>query len=99
MKQQEKRAVIIKDDDNVAVAVVSLKKGETVSLHHGSEVMRILLVDDIAFLHKFALKDIAAGDEIIKYGQVIGAASTAIKAGAHVHTHNIKSLRGNFAAG
>ncbi len=39
--------------------------------------------------HKYALADIAKGENIIKYGQPIGHATTDIKKGEHVHSHNI----------
>lgn len=38
--------------------------------------------------HKYALADIAKGENIIKYGQPIGHATTDIKKGEHVHSHN-----------
>ena len=41
--------------------------------------------------HKYALKDIKIGENIIKYGQPIGHALCDIKKGDHVHTHNIKT--------
>ena len=41
--------------------------------------------------HKYALRDIKCGENIIKYGQPIGHAITDIKAGEHVHTHNVKT--------
>ena len=41
--------------------------------------------------HKVALKDIKSGDEVIKYGMVIGKAYKDIKKGEWVHTHNLKS--------
>ncbi len=41
--------------------------------------------------HKYALRDIAAGENIIKYGNPIGHATADIKAGEHVHTHNVKT--------
>ncbi len=41
--------------------------------------------------HKLALRDIAAGECVIKYGQVIGRAKEPIPAGAWVHTHNVAS--------
>ena len=41
--------------------------------------------------HKIALKDIAAGEQVIKYGFPIGRASADIKAGEAVHTHNLKT--------
>ena len=41
--------------------------------------------------HKYALCDIKRGDKIIKYGNVIGTATSDIKKGDHVHTHNLKT--------
>ncbi len=41
--------------------------------------------------HKYALRPIAAGENIIKYGMPIGRATVAIAAGEHVHTHNVKT--------
>ena len=41
--------------------------------------------------HKFALQDIAAGENIIKYGLPIGHATCAIRRNEHVHTHNMKT--------
>ena len=47
--------------------------------------------------HKYALRDIKAGEDIIKYGNPIGHATSDIKAGEHVHTHNVKTnLSGNL---
>ena len=47
--------------------------------------------------HKYALKDIAKGENIIKYGYPIGHATDDIKKGEHVHTHNVKTnLSGNL---
>lgn len=46
--------------------------------------------------HKVALTDIAAGEHIIKYGFPIGHATTDIKAGEWVHTHNIKTNLGDI---
>ena len=47
--------------------------------------------DTIPAGHKFALKDIACGDLVIKYGEIIGRATKDIKEGEWVHTHNVKS--------
>jgi altronate hydrolase len=47
--------------------------------------------------HKYAARDIKAGENIIKYGCPIGHATADIKAGEHVHTHNVKTnLKGNL---
>jgi len=47
--------------------------------------------------HKYALRDIKCGEDIIKYGNSIGHATVDIKKGEHVHTHNVKTnLQGNL---
>jgi len=46
---------------------------------------------DIASGHKYALSDIKKGDAVIKYGYPIGNATCDIKAGDHVHTHNVRT--------
>ena len=47
--------------------------------------------------HKYALAEIKAGENVIKYGSPIGHATCDIKAGEHVHTHNVKTnLSGNL---
>ena len=39
--------------------------------------------------HKIAMRDIAPGDAVRRYNQIIGFASRAIAAGEHIHTHNL----------
>ena len=46
--------------------------------------------------HKYALKDIKAGENIIKYGTVIGHALRMIPSGSHVHVQNIKTNLGEL---
>ena len=41
--------------------------------------------------HKYALCDIKNGENIIKYGNPIGHATSDIKKGEHIHTHNMKT--------
>lgn len=76
-----KKTIIISPADSVGVALVSLKKGETAE--------GITLLEDIEKGHKFALRDIPCGEQVIKYGEVIGRASADIAAGSHVHSHNM----------
>ena len=77
----------INPDDNVAVAIVPLKKGECISVD-GKE---IFLQEDIPAGHKVALKDFAENEDIIKYGYAIGHARCAIIKGAWVNERNIKT--------
>lgn len=53
--------------------------------------VRLTATDKIPAGHKFALRDIAKGEYVIKYGEVIGRATEDIKKGEWAHTHNVKS--------
>jgi altronate hydrolase len=85
-----KPAIVISARDNVATALESLDAGRAIPVGPAT----VIAIEPIPRGHKIALRDIAAGDPIVKYGSPIGTASTAIAAGAHVHTHNVASARG-----
>ena len=88
-----RKAIVIDPLDNVATAIINLESRSTVNIRDIAN-KRIKLVQSIPFGHKFSLKRIERGEEIIKYGAVIGRATKAIKRGAHVHIHNVESMRG-----
>ena len=46
---------------------------------------------DLTNGHKYAIRDIPCGENIIKYGNPIGHATADIKKGEHIHTHNMKT--------
>ncbi len=64
-------------------------------LDHGRGPARSTLkaLQDIPIGHKVALKDMAVGDTVIKYGIDMGKVVAPIKAGEHAHVHNIKTKR------
>ncbi|HYF90984.1 MAG TPA: UxaA family hydrolase [Symbiobacteriaceae bacterium] len=76
--------------DNVATAVADLPAGFALVIDGNT----VRLAQPIAFGHKFAIRPIAQGEPVLKYGQVIGTASRAIAAGEHAHVQNIESNRG-----
>ncbi|WP_068318727.1 UxaA family hydrolase [Polycladidibacter hongkongensis] len=78
-----KTHLVIHPSDSVAVAIQSLAKGDR---YEG-----VTLLADVPAGHKFALKDIGAGEDVLKYGNSIGKAKEAIAVGAHVHAHNLKT--------
>ena len=83
-------AIMLDRTDNVATAIQDLDASMVVSIaEHGIEVK---LLQPIPFGHKFALSDIAANAKVVKYGAVIGVATKSIRAGEHVHLHNLRSL-------
>ncbi|HEX9913544.1 MAG TPA: UxaA family hydrolase [Candidatus Bathyarchaeia archaeon] len=89
------KAIQIDDRDNVATVTGDTMKGEAVEVlsPDGKMILKAKPLDDIAFGHKLSLRRIRKGEEIIKYGEVIGVASRAIPAGEWVHIHNVDSAR------
>ncbi|MTI60409.1 MAG: altronate dehydratase [Firmicutes bacterium] len=85
MKKINDDLAIISKDDDVAIALKNLKKGYRIQYNN----MNIELLDDIPFGHKVALKNIQKNKNITKYDYEIGKAVEDIKAGSHVHTHNV----------
>lgn len=71
--------------DTVAIALEPLASVRAVSVAG----RRIILRDDIPAGHKFALVDHSRGDPVLRYGEQIGLAARPIRAGDHVHSHNL----------
>jgi (2R)-sulfolactate sulfo-lyase subunit alpha len=82
--------------DNVGVIVVEGVSARQelfgVCLEDNSD-FRVTTNHDVPIGHKVALTDLAEGQDVIKYGQVIGRLIASVKQGDHVHTHNLKTKR------
>ena len=85
------QAFQIERADNVATALVSLSSG-TVTLLGDVASPDVEATEGVPSGHKIALRDIAAGEDIIKYGIPIGRAIKDIKKGSWVHLHCIASV-------
>ena len=82
--------------DTVAVVVVEgVKAGMTLNgwIMDEDRMMSIQALQDIPIGHKVALKDMAPGDTVVKYGIDMGKVVAPIKTGQHAHVHNIKTKR------
>ena len=90
----KRKAVVLNSKDNVATALTDLGAGDKVEMERDRGVASVTLVDPIPFGHKFSLTDIKSDSAIVKYGEIIGKATTDIKPGQHVHVHNVASTRG-----
>jgi altronate dehydratase small subunit len=88
------RFIIIDLRDNVATAVDLLARGEALEAPGPGGTVLVNLNTDVPFGHKFALRAIAMGEQVIKYGEVIGVATRPIGPGDHVHVHNVDGVRG-----
>jgi altronate dehydratase small subunit len=89
-----KRGLILHPKDNVASVLDEVFLGETVEAKRGNDVTLVEALERIPFGFKLAVTEIAPGDPIIKYGEMIGQASQAIQRGALVHIHNLAGTRG-----
>ena len=86
-------AVALDARDDVATALRDIVGGDVVRVRTGQGLLTVEALEDIAFGHKVALVPLAPGDPVHKYGEAIGEATAAIARGAHVHVHNLGSLR------
>jgi len=83
-------------DDSVAVVVVEgVKAGMTLTglILDQDRTITLPCKQDIPIGHKVALKDMAVGETVVKYGVDIGKVVQPIEKGAHAHVHNIKTKR------
>ncbi len=67
--------------DSVATALQDLEPGAI--------ALGVTLRDAVPYGHKVAVRAIAAGEPVLKFGFPIGHATRDIAAGEHVHTHNV----------
>jgi (2R)-sulfolactate sulfo-lyase subunit alpha len=81
--------------DTVGVAVVDLAAGAQCTGRDLStnKPLEAKTIESIPLGHKLALRDFAVGDTVIKYGSEIGKVVQPIRAGQHVHVHNLKTKR------
>ena len=83
-------------NDSVAVVVVEgVRAGMDLSgwIMDEDRTTRVTAKQDIPIGHKVALRDMAAGDTVVKYGIDMGKVVKPIRAGAQAHVHNIKTKR------
>jgi (2R)-sulfolactate sulfo-lyase subunit alpha len=83
-------------EDTVAVVVVEgVTRGTAITgwIMDDDRTIELEARQDIPIGHKVALKDMAPGDTVIKYGVDIGKVVKPIRTGEHAHVHNIKTKR------
>lgn len=89
-----KKVIVLNTADNIANAIVDIKKGDKVDVLRGDENLKFDALDDIPFGFKVAVTFIEKNQDIIKYGEIIGKASENISRGDLVHIHNMEGNRG-----
>ncbi|MEH7222783.1 UxaA family hydrolase [Bacillus sp. JJ1566] len=91
---QEINSIVMSEIDNVATLLQETVSGGVAQFMYNGKKEELILKQAIPFGHKIAIKPISKGENVVKYGQVIGAASADISPGEHVHVHNIEGIRG-----
>ena len=86
-KDAVKPALRVNAQDTVAVALRDLAAGETIMVDDAA----ITLKTDVPAHHKLALCPHAPGDAVIRFGESFAEATAPIEAGAHVHSHNVRT--------
>lgn len=90
-----KKVFVVEKEDNVGTAVGEpIRAGDQVGTEGRVKAVTVTAKADIPYGHKIALVDIPKGAQVTKYALSIGSALDDIKAGDHVHTHNVESNRG-----
>lgn len=79
--------ILLHPDDNIVIAARNLPAGAIVDISGDA----VTLSEAVALGHKIARTAIAAGEQVVRYGAPIGTMRSAVKRGAHVHSHNLDS--------
>ncbi len=81
--------------DQVGVAVKDISAGENIEgwCMEDDSALSVISNKEIPLGHKVAITSIGKGEPVIKYGMPIGNATSDIRIGDHVHTHNLKTAR------
>ena len=85
--QRDDQIIQLHPDDPIAIAVQDIAPGSSLRAPDGG---RLVAAERIPAGHKIALRDLAPGETILRYGCRIGQASRPIVAGSWVHTHNLE---------
>ncbi|GAB4518615.1 MAG: altronate dehydratase family protein [Roseibium sp.] len=83
MLQPHANSILLNGDDNVVVALQDIEAGTKAAF------VEVPLPGQVMRGHKIARRPIAAGENVIRYGQIIGQAKCDIAPGEHVHVHNL----------
>jgi altronate hydrolase len=87
------KLLVLNPADTVAVALTTLTAGETIPVNGSPLCTTVAVRMAIPSGHKIALRAMASGETVVKYGQPIGTVTKDIGAGEHVHIHNVVSAR------
>jgi hypothetical protein len=85
------RCFRIHPEDNVATLLDDAPAGPVALIDPSGTAATLVALEPIARGHKIAVRDIAVGEAVIKFGARIGHCTLPIARGAWVHLHNLAS--------
>lgn len=86
-------SVIMNEMDTVVTVTSKVSAGNDVEYIVNGKSNSIKAASDIPLNHKVAVRNVIKGNEVYKYGEVIGYATSDINVGDHVHENNLSSFR------
>lgn len=95
-EQISAQLVMLDTSDNVAVARTNIAADTPLTWFDD----KFKAVDSVPAGHKIAVRPVKQGAAVTKYGQIIGQATSDIRPGQHVHSHNlaIVDVHADYAA-
>jgi len=88
----DSKIILINPEDNCLVSLQNIKLGDKLVID--GEIIQFQVkngITNISMGHKIARRNIQCGEKIIRYGAVIGSATSDIDKGEYIHSHNLKS--------
>ena len=85
------KAIHIDENDNCVTLTGFADTGDSVTFLAFGEERAVTARGNTPVWHKMSIKPVKKGDNVYKYGAVIGTATKDIEAGEHIHIHNIRS--------
>ena len=89
-------ALLMDVSDNVVTCVTEIPKGTEAVYRRGNEICTVTAQEDIPFCHKIALKTFEKGEDVLKYGEMIGRTTAPVGEGYRIDHNNIVSVTRDY---
>lgn len=91
-RNRKVNALLMDEKDNVVTCVEEIQVGKEVVYACGNEVCTVTAQEKIPYCHKIAIENLEQGQNVVKYGELIGKTCEKIEKGHWVSHNNISSV-------